>query len=98
MTILSEYKRFLSFLIASIILLAIPSIANNNAIFFNWTTYDFVIAGIILISLSIGIEVIIRSIKKKKNKPLLIFLLSAIFILLFIEIAVGVFGSPLAGN
>jgi len=98
MTILSEYKRFLGFLLVSILLLVIPLIANYNSSSFNWTTSDFVIAGVILISLSIGIEVVLRLIKKKEHKPLIIFLLIAVFILLFMELAVGIFGSPLAGN
>lgn len=98
MAILSEYKRFLGFLLVSILLLVITLIANYNSSSFNWTTSDFVIAGVILISLSIGIEVVLRSIKKKEHKPLIIFLLFTVFILLFMELAVGIFGSPLAGN
>ncbi|MGV6829947.1 MAG: hypothetical protein ACWA5P_00105 [bacterium] len=98
MAILFEYKRFLGFLLVSLLLLVIPLIANYLSSSFNWTTSDFLIAGIILISLSIGIEVILRFIKKKEHKPLLIFLLIAVFVLLFMELAVGIFGTPLAGN
>jgi len=81
-----------------VILLLIPLIAMQFTSEVNWTTIDFVIAGILLLGVWLIFETIVRLIKNKKFQIALIVALFIIFILVWIELAVGIFGSPFAGS
>ncbi|WP_316850781.1 hypothetical protein [Pedobacter agri] len=64
----------------------------------NWTTEDFVAAGILLLSTGLAIELVIRNIKTGTSRTItLIIILIALF-LIWAEMAVGIFGSPIAGS
>ena len=64
----------------------------------NWSVFDFIIMGFLLILLSIGINFVIKPVKNLKNRFLYIGILVLIFILIWAELAVGIFGTPFAGN
>lgn len=64
----------------------------------NWSLFDFIIMGFLLISLSIGINFVSNRIKNIKNRILYIGILVLIFMLIWAELAVGIFGTPFAGN
>lgn len=81
-----------------VILLLIPLIAMQFTSEVNWTTIDFVIAGILLLGVWLIFETIVRLIKNKKFQIALIVALFIVFILVWIELAVGIFGSPFAGS
>jgi hypothetical protein len=53
--------------------------------------------GSLLLILGIGVHLIVEKIKKKLRWVYLIYLI-LIFLILWAELAVGIFGSPLAGN
>ena len=59
---------------------------------------DFVVAGSLLIGTSFGIEFIIRRITKPSHQIILAMIALLALILLWVELAVGIFGSPLAGS
>ena len=54
--------------------------------------------GSLLIFLSIGINFASNRIKNLKNRILYIGILVLIFMLIWAELAVGIFGTPFAGN
>lgn len=65
---------------------------------FNWTSSDFIIIGFLLLGTGLSCEFALRRIKSSKNR---IFICVAIFILLvltWMELAVGIFGTPFAGS
>ncbi len=64
----------------------------------NWSVFDFIIMGVFLLLLGIGINAIINKTENKKNRILFIALLIVVFLLIWAELAVGIFGSPLAGS
>ncbi|WJJ96101.1 hypothetical protein [Algibacter luteus] len=64
----------------------------------NWSFLDFLVAGILLLSTVVAIEFVVQNINKKSIKLLLILGILAIIILIWIELAVGIFGTPLAGS
>jgi hypothetical protein len=64
----------------------------------NWSVFDFIIMGFLLILLSIGINFVIKPVKNLKNRFLYIGILVLIFMLIWAELAVGIFGTPFAGN
>lgn len=96
MTLLN--KR-LGFIIISIIaLLSIPIIAMQFTDQVNWSVSDFLIMGILLLSLGLIVELILRKVRKKDNRILLIVGCLLLFFLIWAELAVGIFGTPFAGS
>ncbi|MBL6649820.1 MAG: hypothetical protein ISP56_06105 [Flavobacteriaceae bacterium] len=79
-------------------LLVIPLIGMviNDEI--NWSAFDFIIMGSLLISLSFGINFVSNRVKNLKNRFFFIGILVLIFLLIWAELAVGIFGTPFAGN
>ena len=64
----------------------------------NWSQFDFIIMGSLLIFLSIGINFVSNRTKNLKNRVLYIGILVIIFMLIWAELAVGLFGTPFAGS
>ena len=64
----------------------------------NWSVFDFIIMGFLLILLSIGINFVSNRTKNLKNRVLYIGILVIIFMLIWAELAVGLFGTPFAGS
>ena len=81
------------FIILSILssLLLIPLIAMRFTDEVNWSKSDFVVAGILLFVFGFLLDLIIRKVKKRNAKIALCFILVIMSILIYIELAVGVF-------
>jgi uncharacterized membrane protein len=79
-------------------LLLIPLIGMTITDEINWSPFDFIIMGSLLILLSIGINLVRTRVKNLKNRVLYIGVVVIIFMLIWAELAVGLFGTPFAGN
>ena len=79
-------------------LLLIPLFGNIFFDEFDWNLFDFILMGIILISLSFLINLIKNKLKKRSYKIILITITLFFFILLYVELAVGIIRTPFAGN
>ena len=79
-------------------LLLTPLIAMQFTEEVKWTLMDFIIAGFILFGAAIGLEYFIRKVQDNKKKIGLILCLVAIVILVWMELAVGIFSSPISGS
>ncbi len=64
----------------------------------NWSLLDFLIMGGLLTFLGIGINVVINRTINLKNRILYIGILVLMFLFIWAELAVGIFGTPFAGN
>jgi len=71
-----------------------------GVIFFelDWSGFDFLVMTLLILSLSILINLILYYTDSSKLKLLLIFIVSILFLLIWAELAVGIFGTPFAGN
>jgi hypothetical protein len=98
MTITKQNKRLVTILVSATALLLIPLIAMNFTSEVNWKIFDFLAAGILLVGTGISLEFILRKIKTKRNRIILIAGLFLALILVWAELAVGVFGTPFAGS
>jgi hypothetical protein len=69
-----------------------------GVIFFDldWSRFDFLIMALLILSLSILINLTLYYLKSSKFKFLLVFVLKIIFILIWAELAVGIFGTAFA--
>jgi hypothetical protein len=79
-------------------LLLIPLIGMAITDEINWSLFDFIIMGSLLIFLSIGINFVSNCNKNLKNRDLYIGILVLIFTFIWAELAVGIFGTPFAGS
>ena len=81
-----------------LLLLFIPWIAMQFSDQVNWSAGDFVVMGIMLLGVGFGLSYLLsRSLTIQKRVAYIAILVLA-FLLLWAELAVGVFGSPLAGS
>lgn len=64
----------------------------------NWSIMDFVAAGVLLFGTGLTIQFVLRKVKTRKNRILICSFILLLLLLLWIELAVGIFGSPIAGN
>lgn len=90
-------RTYLIILIVVIILL-IPAIAMQFTTEVNWTIGDFIVAGVLLLGTGFLIDLVIRKVKSTKTKIGVSVLLFLALVLIWIELAVGIFGSPFAGS
>lgn len=90
--------RLLSIVLTVALLLAIPLIAMQFTQEVNWTLSDFVVAGVLLLGTGLGCEFVLRTIQKTKHRLALCAILLSALVLIWIELAVGIFGSPFAGS
>lgn len=81
------------FLITSVvmIILLIPLIAMQFTDEVNWGLFDFIIAAFMLFSTGIAIDFIIKKVKNSKMALLLSLIIFLILILIWAELAVGIF-------
>ena len=64
----------------------------------NWTLADFIVMGFLLIGFGFGIHFISTRTKNLKVRILYIGIICVLFLLIWAELAVGIFDSPLAGS
>jgi hypothetical protein len=81
-----------------LLLLLLPLVGMLISDEVNWSLFDFMIMGILILSVSFGIKQILRAGLTFKYKVLFIALFLLVFILIWVELAIGIFGSPIAGN
>ena len=84
-------------LIWSLLPLLIPLIAMVISDEVQWSEFDFLIMGGLLISFALIGNYIYTSFKDQKRTWLL-YILVLVFLLVWAELAVGIFNSPVAGN
>lgn len=93
-----QNKRIIIILLISLLLLLSPLIAMQFSNEVNWTTTDFIIAGGLLFGAGLISEIIMRKIKNINYKIGLLGVFLIIVILIWLELAVGIFGTPFSGN
>jgi len=64
----------------------------------NWSLFDFIIASFLFGLLFLGIRGVLRSVKTPWKRRFSLLIVLIIFVLIWGELAVGLFGSPFAGN
>ncbi|MDC1534063.1 hypothetical protein N8471_05140 [Polaribacter sp.] len=79
-------------------LLLIPLIGMAITDEINWSQFDFIIMGFLIIFLSTGINFVSNREKNLKNRILYIGALVLIFMFLWAALAVGIFETPFAGS
>lgn len=90
-------RRIVLYAIASILLL-VPLVAMQFSKEVNWSLSDFLIGGFLLFGTATVIDFILRIIKKKSHRIILSIVTLLVLMIIWGELAVGIFGTPFAGN
>ena len=80
------------------LLLLIPLVAMQFTSEVAWTLSDFVAAGVLLLSTGLTCELIMRKVNKIEYRIVLCGAILVAFVLIWLELAVGIFGTPFAGS
>jgi len=92
------FKRFSILTFAPLALLLIPLIAMHYSDEVHWTLIDFAIMGVLLLIAGMWTQRVVKRVKSFPRRATYIILVILLFLLVWAELAVGIFGSPLAGN
>ena len=81
-----------------LIILSFPLITMQLTNEVNWTISDFLVMGILLFTTVLTIDFLLKKFKTLKSRLILIVGIVVLLALVWAEMAVGIFGSPIAGS
>lgn len=81
-----------------LLLLLFPLVGTLVSNEVNWSFFDFIVMGILILSMSFGIKQVVMTTKNTNYRVLIIGMILLVFILIWVELAVGIFDTPFAGN
>lgn len=91
-------RRIFFIFLGSVLLLLLPLIAMQFTDEVNWMLSDFVVAGVLLFGTGLACELVIRTVKKINYRIAICVALLVLFLLVWAELAVGIFGTPFSGH
>jgi peptidoglycan/LPS O-acetylase OafA/YrhL len=94
----TQNKRLIIILSVVAFLLLIPFIAMQFTNEVNWNLFDFVAAAVLLLGTGLLCEFVMRKVKKNTHRIIICFALLLVLLLIWVELAVGIFGSSIAGQ
>ena len=84
--------------IGSGLILLIPLLVMQFTDEVDWKIGDFIVMGILLFSTGLGYELITKKIGNTAYRVAIAIAIGVVFLLIWAELAVGIFGSPFAGS
>ena len=95
--ITSKERSFAIYGIAALILV-IPFIGMQFTKEINWSSFDFLVAGILLFGTAFCVDMVLKMEKKNAKRMFYIVIILLALFLIWAELAVGIFGSLVAGS
>ncbi len=93
-----ENKRFVLIMLGAAALLAVPFVAMSFTAEVKWGLFDFIVAGVLLFGTGLVIEAALRMLPSLKLRLIAVAVILAGLFLVWAELAVGIFGTPVAGS
>ena len=93
-----QNKRFIIIILTVVLLLLIPLIAMQFTDEVNWTLIDFIVAGVLLLGTGLMCELVMRKVNKIRLRIDICLALLIILVLIWAELAVGIFGTAFSGQ
>jgi hypothetical protein len=93
-----QNKRLIGIVLAVALLLLIPLIAMQFTNEVKWSPGDFLIMGVLLLGTGITCDFVLRKVKKIEYRVAICAAVLVAFLLVWAELAVGIFGTPFAGS
>jgi hypothetical protein len=95
---ITQSQRSLAFFAAATTLLMIPLIGMQFSKEVNRAGSNFVIGCVLLFGTAFICEMVLRNVKTLKSRIITCLVILAVLVLVWAELEVGVFGSPIAGS
>ena len=95
---MSKNRRLIAIILAVPLLLLIPFFGMQFSSEVNWSLFDFLIMGALLLGVGLAFEFVMRTVPNKLYRIAIIAIVLIVFFLIWAELAVGIFGSPFAGS
>jgi len=84
--------------LAALSLLLVPFVASLFTDEVQWSGFDYLIMGVMLLAVGSGIQWVLQKFQNRRNRLIGVGLVVLLFLLVWAELAVGVFGTPFAGS
>ncbi len=94
----AQNKRLFGILLTIGILLISIFVASQLSEEVNWSLFDFIVGGALLLGTGLLCELVMRKVKNVKSRIAICTAILAGLILIWAELAVGIFGTPFAGS
>ena len=91
-------QRLTGILLTVVFIMSIPFFAIQFTNEVNWSSSDFLIAGVLLLGTGLTCELVLRTVKKTRHRLILCGIVLLVLLLVWAELAVGVFGTRFAGS
>lgn len=91
-------KRLIGIILTIALLLLIPLIAMQFTDEVNWTASDFIVMAGLQLGTGLMCEFVLQNVKKLRLRFLFIASILLVLLLIWAELAVGIFGTPFAGS
>lgn len=95
---LTQNKRLMGIVLTVAFLLLIPLVAMQFNSGVNWSSFDFIVAGVLLLGTGLFCELVLRLVKKSGQRLIIVGVILLALFLVWAELAVGIFGTPFAGS
>ena len=93
-----QNKRQIGIVLTVAVLLLIPFVAMQFTNEVNWSLFDFLVAGALLLGTGLMCELVWRKVSKTQHRIAICSAILAALVLIWLELAVGIFGTPFAGS
>ena len=95
---ITKNKRLAGIVLTAALLLLIPLISMQFTNEVKWSLFDFIVAGVLLFGTGFICELVMRKVKKIRYRIVICVFILAVLALIWLELAVGIFGTPFAGS
>ncbi|HEY0611563.1 MAG TPA: hypothetical protein VGD35_17955 [Chitinophaga sp.] len=95
---ITQNKRLIGIVLTVVLILLIPLIAMQFSSEWDWSPSDFLVMGTLLLGTGLTCELVLRKVKKTGYRVAIILGVLVALLLTWMELAVGIFGTPFAGS
>lgn len=95
---ITQKQRTIAIFVTPLLILLLPLLAMRFTNEVNWSLFDFLVMGFLLFSVAFTVEIAFRMEKRTKYRIIYAVGILIVLFLIWAELAVGIFGSPFAGN
>lgn len=90
--------RLIGIFVGVAILLLIPLIAMRFTNEVDWDIFDFAVMGTLLLGTGLACEFVLRMVRSTGQRIVMCLSILVVLFVIWAELAVGIFGSPIAGS
>lgn len=93
-----QNKNIIHIALGTVFILLLPLLAMQFTDEVVWDLTDFAVAGVLLFGAGLAYELIAKKMSTTAYRVAVVIAIGIVFLLIWAELAVGIFGSPFAGS